>query len=330
MSSSRVVNWNLPYPAHSVLLAPLAGMGDVALRQLCIEQGASLTFTEMISAKALKYGSDNSWAMLVHADDERCFGVQLFGHEADVMAEQALRVEDKLGDSLAVIDINMGCPVGKVVKRGEGAALLKTPALAAAIMGAVVEAVHVPVTVKMRRGYGDDDLVAPGYAHMAEECGVSGVTVHGRSAAQLYHGASDWDVIRQVKEAVSIPVIGNGDLFSSRSVEAMLEQTGADGAMVARGALGNPWIFSGVTPTFAERIDMAIRHVEMLSAHDPRHGLRRFRKHIPCYMRNMPHATAFRDVGMRVDTLEDLLGLFEAYRCELDAEGVLDATSASG
>ena len=287
---------------RSVLLAPLAGVSDVAFRQVCIEHGAQLTFTEMVSAKGLSYANDRTVHLMDLAEGERHVGVQLFGHEPQNMASQAAWVQQHLGESLAVIDTNMGCPARKIVSKGDGAALLKDLNLARSIIESVVRAVDVPVSVKMRRAYDMGPDVAPELAKMAEDAGASAVTVHGRYATQLYHGRSSWDVIRAVKQAVRIPVVGNGDIMCGDDAVQMVRQTGCDSVMVARGAQGNPWIFQDVRCAFArafgddgmsnvtfrppsalERIEEARHQTELLNSLDPR-AVVRMRKHASWYV----------------------------------------------
>ena len=225
-----------------ILLAPLAGVSDVAFRQMCIEHGAQLTFTEMVSAKGLSYANEKTVHLIDLAANEERVGVQLFGHEPETMASQAAWIEDYLGERLAVIDINMGCPARKIVGKGDGSALMKDLPLAERIIAAVASAVSAPVSVKMRRAYDMGPDTAPELAKRAEAAGAAAVTVHGRYATQMYRGASCWDCIAAVKESVSIPVIGNGDIRCGSDAVEMVRRTGCDSVMVARGAQGNPWI----------------------------------------------------------------------------------------
>ena len=227
-------------------MAPMAGVSDIAFRTVCREKGADLTFTEMVSAKGLSYANDKTRHLLDLADGEQRVGVQLFGHEPATMASQASWVEDTLGDSLAYLDINMGCPARKIVSKGDGSALMKDPELAAKIVSQVKAAVSCKVTAKFRRGWSLGDETAVDFAKRLEQAGVDAVCVHGRYSEQLYRGNADWGVIGRVVEGVSIPVVGNGDICSGDDAVSMIGQTGCDAVMIARGAQGNPWIFEQV------------------------------------------------------------------------------------
>ncbi len=224
-------------------LAPMAGVTDMPFRLLCKEQGADLIYTEMVSAKGIHYNNTNTKDMLLVDDRERPIALQLFGSEPDIMAETAKRIEDRNFD---IFDINMGCPVPKVVNNGEGSAMMKNVKLAAEVVNAMVKAVKKPVTVKIRKGFAAGDANAPEFAKAMEEAGAAAIAVHGRTREQYYSGKADWDIIAAVKQNVSIPVIGNGDIFTPQDAERMLKYTGCDGIMVARGAQGNPWIFSSI------------------------------------------------------------------------------------
>lgn len=315
---------------YRVLLAPMAGVSDIAFRQLCREQGADLAYTEMVSAKGLSYANEKTRHLLDLAENESMVGVQLFGHEPEVMAEEASWVEGALGDHLALLDINMGCPARKIVKKGDGAALMREPALAAEIVRAVVSRTNVPVTVKFRRGWAMGSETAPEFAKRMEDAGAKAVTVHGRYAEQLYRGASDAECIARTKEALSIPVVGNGDIFSSDDALRMVSLTHCDAVMVARGSQGNPWLFAQIQsafdgreapakPTVQERIEMARRHARLLDALD-RRVVVRMRKHAMWYMHGLPGAASARGRLNACTTLAE----FEAV-----LDGLLEASHAA-
>lgn len=304
------------------LLAPLASVGDPIFRSLCREQGAALTYTEMVSAKGLSYDNQPTWSLVVPAPGEERLCVQLFGHEPDIMASQARRIQEKWGSRLALIDVNMGCPVPKVVKRGEGGALMKTPELAAEIVSALVDAVDVPVTAKFRRGWEAESFTCVEFAKRLEQAGAAWICVHGRSVSQVYHGASDHEPIARVKETVSIPVIGNGDIRSRADAEKLYGDTGCDAFMVARGALGNPWIFSDrdEKPSADERLDMLLAHARGLCEMDPVHGVQRMRKHVCWYVSGMRNAGVIREATMKATVFDELEAIVEQAR-EMIREG---------
>jgi len=244
--SIKIGDLTLEVPAA---MGPMAGVTDQAYRILCHEQGCGLMYTEMVSAKAILYKNKNSKALMEITPAEGPVGLQLFGSDPQLMGEIAMQVQDLYPYPL--IDVNMGCPVPKVVNNGEGSALMKDPQLAASIIREMVKRVHKPVTVKFRKGFYGDEVLAPDFARAMEDAGAAALAIHGRTREQYYSGAADWDVIRQVKEAVSIPVFGNGDIFTPGDALSMMEQTGCDGVMVARGARGNPWIFDGIRKLLA-------------------------------------------------------------------------------
>jgi tRNA-dihydrouridine synthase B len=287
-------------------LAPMAGVGDPVFRALCLSQGAGLTCTEMISAKGLGYGNAHTHDMLVLAQGEERCAVQLFGSDPALLAEQARRIEEEWGDALALIDVNMGCPVPKVTRKGEGAALMRTPELAGRIVAAIAEATSVPVTAKFRSGWDASSITAPEFARRMEQAGASAVCVHGRTASQGYSGASDPEVIARTVRAVDIPVLASGDLFSREDIDRVLELTGAAGALVARGACGNPWIFGTHVPTPLDRIDMAVVHARGLVERYGNAGLRRMRRHLGYYLTGFPYASRVRDRSMHCATFTEL------------------------
>ncbi len=277
---------------NNLILAPMSGVCDLPFRLLCREQGAGMVSMEMISAKALYFNSKETYEMLEVDSHERPVSLQLFGNDPKTIGDMAHEIEDRPFD---IIDINMGCPMAKVFNNGEGAAIMGDPVLAGKIIEATVKAVHQPVTVKIRKGIDDHHVNAVEMAHVAQESGASAITVHGRTREQYYTGNADWDIIRQVKEAVSIPVIGNGDLKTAEDVIAMKEQTGCDGFMIARGAQGNPWIFRQILhyfetgerlpkPSLDEMLEMMLRHARMKIEIDGEEvAMREMRKHIAWY-----------------------------------------------
>lgn len=304
---------------HPVFLAPMAGVTDQAFRLLCKEQGADLMCTEMISAKALYYKNKNTKELLMHLPEEQPIGVQLFGNEPELMAEMAAQIE---GD-FAFVDVNMGCPVPKVVNNGEGSALMRDPERVTAIVTAMAKKLKKPLTVKIRKGFDDTQVNAVEIAKRIADAGAAAVAVHGRTRAQYYSGSADWDIIRQVKEAVDIPVIGNGDIWCAGDAKRMMEETGCDGVMVARGAKGNPWIFSQIRdllagrepqpkPQTEELREMILRHGRLLSeAKGERTAMREMRKHVAWYTAGAPHSSRLRAMSNTLSTYQDLENLME-------------------
>ncbi len=303
----------------ALVLAPMAGITDQAFRTVCIRHGARLTYSEMVSAKGLFYGGDKTWQLLEPAPAERLFAVQLFGSEPDVMASQAAAVQERLADRLASIDVNMGCPVPKVTKKGEGAALMQAPESAAAIIEAMVGAVSVPITAKIRSGWSGDEVTAPSFAEELEAAGVSGIAVHGRSATQLYTGSADWGVIARVKERVGVPVLGSGDVYTCGDARAMMQQTGCDAVMVARGARGNPWIFEDRTPTDAERVEAAEEHLDLYLELCSAEHLSPLRAQLAWYMHGMQHASGIRRELGEASTAEDFRAVLQRVREQVGA-----------
>ena len=305
---------------NNVILAPMAGVTDLPFRVLCREQGAGCVVTEMVSAQAVLYNNKNTRELLQIDPAERPAAVQLFGSEPDIMAEIAARLEEGPYD---YIDVNMGCPVPKIVNNGEGSALMKNPERAKEVLTAMVKAVKKPVTVKFRKGFNDLSVNAVEFAKMAESCGVAAVAVHGRTREQYYSGKADWDIIRQVKEAVRLPVIGNGDIFTPEDAGRMLKETGCDGIMVARGAKGNPWLFGRINhyldtgevlpgPSMAEIKAMILRHGRMLVQFKGEGvAMREMRGHMAWYTKGMPHSATLRNEINQVETLEGFVELLD-------------------
>ncbi len=306
---------------HKVILGPMAGVSDEAMRSLCLAHGADMTYTEMVSSKALSFANEKTRDLLRLAPGEEKVAVQLFGHEADTMAREAAWVEEHLGERLAYIDINMGCPARKICSKGDGAALMKDADVAAKIVRSMEKAVEHAVTVKFRRGFYLGKETAVEFAKRMEDAGASACAVHGRYAEQMYHGRSDSSLIARVKEALTIPVIGNGDIQSGEDAVRMFEETACDSIMIARAAEGNPWIFSqvkaalrgaepGDPPSAQERIAMARTHAQLLSQRSGR-NICRMRKHAMWYMTGLPGASVARRRINESVTLEDFNQVFD-------------------
>lgn len=305
----------------NIILAPMAGVSDLPFRLLCHEQGAGLVCMEMISAKAILYHNRNTESLLEIHPQEGPVSLQLFGSDPAIMADIAARIEDR---PFQILDINMGCPVPKIVGNGEGSALMKNPLLAGQIIEAVVKAVGKPVTVKIRKGFDEEHVNAVEMAHVAQESGAAAVAVHGRTREQFYSGKADWDIIRQVKQAVSIPVIGNGDVVDGKSALALLQQTGCDGIMIGRACQGNPWIFREVKnflesgqicprPTNREIVDTILRHARLQLQYKGEYiGIREMRKHVSWYSAGVPNSARFRAEINAMESMEELMDAVSA------------------
>ncbi|SCZ78802.1 tRNA dihydrouridine synthase DusB [Pseudobutyrivibrio xylanivorans] len=307
---------------NNLILAPMAGVTDLPFRLLCKEQGAALCCMEMVSAKGIMYNNKNTESLLTVDERERPVSLQLFGSDPEIMGAMAAKIEHRNFD---ILDINMGCPVPKVVNNGDGSALMKNPVLAGKIIESMVKAINKPVTVKIRKGFDDEHVNAVEMAHVAEESGAAAVAVHGRTREQYYSGKADWSIIADVKAAVKIPVIGNGDILDAKDVIAMKEQTGCDGFMIGRGAQGNPWIFHQILhyfetgeligkPPMEEMVKTMLRHAKLqIEFKGDYLGIREMRKHAAWYTAGYKGASKLRGRINDVESYQDLEALFEEF-----------------
>ena len=307
---------------NNLILAPMAGVTDLPFRLLCKEQGAALCCMEMVSAKGIYYNNKNTESLLTVDEQERPVSLQLFGSDPEIMGAMAAKIQHRNFD---ILDINMGCPVPKVVNNGDGSALMKNPVLAGKIIESMVKATEKPVTVKIRKGFDDEHINAVEMAHVAQESGAKAVAVHGRTREQYYSGKADWSIIADVKQAVSIPVIGNGDILDAKDVIAMKEQTGCDGFMIGRGAQGNPWIFHQILhyfetgeligkPPMEEMVKTMLRHAKLqIEFKGDYLGIREMRKHAAWYTAGYKGASKLRGAINNVESYEDLENLFEEF-----------------
>lgn len=308
-------------------LAPMAGVTDFAFRSICTELGAALTTTEMVSAKALVYGDNKTKSLLYNLPGCRPFAAQIFGHEPEVMAQAAPMAIELSGAD--ILDINMGCPVGKIVKSGDGSALMRSPELAGRIVESVVKTAGVPVTVKFRKGFDGGNVNAVEFAKVIEQAGASAIAVHGRTRAQMYAGKADWDIIRDVRRAVSIPVIANGDIFSPEDAAHILRYTGCELAMIGRGVFGDPWLFeqsdaltSGRPipdrPPLSERMELAMRHTRMYAeVFGERLACLEARHQLPWYLKGVPYAGYYKQQLVKVETLDEIDRLIKGIKRDL-------------
>ncbi len=307
---------------NGVALGPMAGVTDQVFRKICKENGAGLVYTEMVSAKAITYNNKNTSELLEVAEEERPVSLQIFGNDPAVMGEAADMISERNFD---ILDINMGCPVPKVVNNGEGAALMKDPDLIGKIVESVVKNAQKPVSVKIRKGFDEGEENAVECALAAEAAGASLIAVHGRNREDYYFGKADWKSIKKVKDAVKIPVLGNGDIYKPEDAKRMIDETGVDGVMVARGAQGNPWIFNRINafletgklipePTLKERVDMALRHARMeIELKGEYIGIREMRRHVAWYMAGFPGAAKVRDSVNFAESYEDMEKILNLY-----------------
>nr|WP_317331761.1 tRNA dihydrouridine synthase DusB [uncultured Romboutsia sp.] len=315
----KIGNVNLD---NRVFLSPMAGVTDLPFRLICKEQDCGMLYTEMVNSKALCYDDKNTKKMLNIEYEEHPVAIQIFGSDPEYMGGAAKILNSYPNE---ILDINMGCPAPKVVKNGDGSALLKNPDLAAKVLRAVVENSEKPVTLKIRKGWDDTCINAVEIAKIAEDCGISAIAIHGRTREQYYSGKADWDIIRQVKENVSIPVIGNGDVFEVKDAINMLNQTNCDAIMIGRGAQGNPWIFKRINhymqtgeilpePTLEEKIETAMKHLKLaVEEHGEYVAVREMRKHIAWYLKGLRNSARVRDEINKIESYEEVVNKLKSY-----------------
>lgn len=307
---------------NEVFLSPMAGVTDLPFRTICKEKGCGMLYTEMINAKALCYDDENTKKMLRMEKDEHPVAVQIFGSDPEFMGKAASIMNQYPNE---ILDINMGCPAPKVIKNGDGSALMRNPKLASEVLSAVVKNSQKPVTLKIRKGWDDDCVNAVEIAKIAEECGISALAIHGRTREQFYSGKADWDIIAEIKQAINIPVIGNGDVFEVQDAANMLEKTKCDAIMIGRGAQGNPWIFKRINhymktgeilpePTLEEKITTAIKHMNLaVSEHGDYVAVREMRKHIGWYLKGLKNSAKYRDQINKITDYKEVIAMLEEY-----------------
>lgn len=307
---------------NEVFLSPMAGVTDLPFRTICKEKGCGMLYTEMINAKALCYDDENTKKMLKMEKDEHPVAVQIFGSDPEFMGKAASIMNQYPNE---ILDINMGCPAPKVVKNGDGSALMRNPKLAAEVLKAVVKNSEKPVTLKIRKGWDDNCINAVEIAKIAEECGISALAIHGRTREQFYSGKADWDIISEIKQAINIPVIGNGDVFEVQDAVNMLEKTKCDAIMIGRGSQGNPWIFKRINhymktgeilpePTLEEKITTAIKHMNLAVAeHGDYVAVREMRKHIGWYLKGLKNSAKYRDQINKITDYKEVIVMLEEY-----------------
>ena len=307
---------------NKVFLSPMAGVTDLPFRLICKEKGCGMLYTEMINAKALCYDDENTKKMLKIEDEEHPIAVQIFGSEPEFMGKAAAIMNEYPNE---ILDINMGCPAPKVIKNGDGSALMRNPKLAAEVLSSVVKNSKKPVTLKIRKGWDDDSVNAVEIAKIAEECGISALAIHGRTREQFYSGKADWNIIAQIKQTINIPVIGNGDVFEVQDAVNMLEKTKCDAIMIGRGSQGNPWIFKRINhymetgeilsePILEEKITTAIKHMNLAVAeHGEYVAVREMRKHIGWYLKGLENSAKYRDQINKITDYKEVIAMLEEY-----------------
>lgn len=307
---------------NEVFLSPMAGVTDLPFRLICKEKGCGMLYTEMINAKALCYDDENTKKMLKIENEEHPIAVQIFGSDPEFMGKAAAIMNEYPNE---ILDINMGCPAPKVIKNGDGSALMRNPKLAAEVLSSVVKNSKKPVTLKIRKGWDDDSVNAVEIAKLAEECGISALAIHGRTREQFYSGKADWDIIAEIKQSIKIPVIGNGDVFEVEDAVNILEKTKCDAIMIGRGAQGNPWIFKRINhymktgeiltePTIEEKIKTAIKHMDLaVNEHGEYVAVREMRKHIGWYLKGLKNSARYRDQINKITDYKEVIAMLEEY-----------------